>query len=128
MTKFTMPAGQYYFGDPCYVINEGWSKLLEDTDFMEDFSTTERVLRAFPTAYGDGTYSGRVIFSGNRFPVDAGLLGFVPVDEMEVSTQDAKRMGALVTMPEPFVFEAEGGVYRVNGIVVVDTDYEDYED
>ena len=126
MTTFTMPAGQYYFGDPCYVINEGWLPLLNDTDYLEDFSTTERVLRAGSTAHGDGLYGGMGILRNNMFAVDSGSLGFVPVDEMEVSTLDAERMGTLVSMQEPFTFGVERGVYYVNGNVVVYTDHEDY--
>jgi len=129
MPTYHMPAGTYYFGDPCYVIRETWTDVLEDTDFMEDFTNTQLVLRAGSTAHGDGTYMGNDRFSGHQFGVDAGLLGFVPVNEMTVSPEYAADYGSIIEMNEPFRFETDNGVYSVNGTVIVDTSsYEDLDD
>jgi hypothetical protein len=116
-----MPAGRYYFGDPCYVFDNGWMPLLYETEFMEDYSNTKRVLRAASTAYGDGRYPGTGMFSRKSFFVDAGLLGFVPVSEMEHDIAVAQKMGTVVDMEHPFTFAVDNGVYLVDGNVIVDT-------
>lgn len=128
MTTYHMPAGTYYFGDPCYALRDCWDEAIEDTNFMEDFSNTKFRFRAGDTAYGDGTYLGSGMFAGKEFGVDAGLLGFVPIDEMTSTIDEVKGSGVIVEMPEPFVFEVDDGVFVVNDRVVVHTALYDDED
>ena len=82
-----MPAGTYYLGDCCYVLRKeqhpefDWVR-----DFCNKFFTTEADRASFDvmghqvcalnTAYGDGTYPSNI---EAIFPVDAGLIGLVPV-------------------------------------------------
>lgn len=73
-----LPAGKYFVGDPCYVFNDGWSRLLHEADFFEDDAIVTfngHNLFATHTAYGDGLYSDQ---NGHMYPVDSGLIGAVP--------------------------------------------------
>ena len=58
---------------------------------------------AFPTAYGDGVYADNL---GNRCPVDAGVIGLVPVARAKV-----KREGLMVKVrfDAPVRCTSEGG-------------------
>ena len=83
VTSATLPAGDYWVGDPCYAIEyqADWMDWLEAAKYE-----TENVLLAdhqgkaavgIGTAYGDGVYRGS---DGNDYPVDAGLIGAVPAE------------------------------------------------
>lgn len=99
----TMPAGTYYVGDPCYSVpDERWMEYLEAARF--DQPEGRRYLLAhldghpvlgIGTAYGDGEYPGS---DGKYYPVDAGLIGLVPV---EVGIEDPFGVNT-VTFDEPF--------------------------
>lgn len=80
--------GKYYLGDPCYTVpNNLWHQLLDAANFFEpkveapeeSFQGTIKgyTVYAFGTAYGDGAYTGT---DGFTYPVDAGLIGLVPVE------------------------------------------------
>ena len=128
MSKHQMPAGQYYFGDPCYVIRSSWMDLLEATDFFNDFSNTKWVTRAGSTAYGDGEYHGMEMMANTAFSVDAGVIGIVPLDEMEVQPNDIDTLGTMFTMVKPFTFEAIDGKFFINNQLVLDTGYFEEEE
>ena len=77
----TMPPGTYWVGDPCYgVPDDRWMTWLERADYKQDHWFLLADLDGLPvlgisTKYGDGNYQGS---DGNRYPVDAGLIGLVP--------------------------------------------------
>jgi hypothetical protein len=77
----TVPAGEYFLGDPSYAIepHEVWMHLLESCNYFEkpigQLPDGTEVI-AFNTAYGDGYFPDD---HGNMYPVDAGLIGLVPV-------------------------------------------------
>jgi len=79
-----VPAGTYVLGDPCYVVpNDDWEKLLQSCDYFKrpvGISGGFEVL-AFHTKYGDGVYRDQ---NGREFPVDAGLIGLVPVEYAQI--------------------------------------------
>jgi hypothetical protein len=78
--QVTVPAGEYYLGDPCYSVpEEFWGELLKSSDRFMTKNQGEAngfTVYAFHTAWGDGTYAGT---DGSEYPVDAGLIGLVPV-------------------------------------------------
>jgi hypothetical protein len=81
----TVPPGEYFLGDPGYAVgsHEDWMHLLNSCNFFQDGPVGElpdgtKVL-AFPTAYGDGLYFDDNEDEVNRYPVEAGLIGLVPV-------------------------------------------------
>jgi len=75
----TLPAGKYYICDPCYVVKDSeWNDFCDklfDGDGDVKLKNGRHVI-AFSTAYGDGCYQDQY---GNEFPVDAGLIGIIPV-------------------------------------------------
>jgi hypothetical protein len=82
-----VPEGSYVIGDPCYAVpDKDWDDLLLSCNYFEspigyvkDGMQKFPVL-AFSTRWGDGTYRGS---DGNDYPVDAGLIGLVPVEMVE---------------------------------------------
>jgi hypothetical protein len=109
MVVFTLPAGKYYIGDPCYVIRDhiAWMAFLESCDFFEEshrafFDKDE--FWASETAYGDGVYNSNI---GFRFTVDAGLIGIVPMSVVEryanQANTDFEQFGVIVTFDDPFI-------------------------
>lgn len=87
-TEVTVPPGRYIIGDPCYhVPDDQWERVLDESGLFNaqcwaTFTTfdgrTGHVV-AFSTAYGDGIYSDD---EGRRYPVDAGLIGLIPLDDV----------------------------------------------
>ena len=74
----TLPAGEYYMGDPCYVIDEDlWDKFC-DVYFQGEgvFEFEGHQVFAVSTAYGDGSYTDNL---GNEYGVDAGMIGLIPL-------------------------------------------------
>lgn len=139
MEKLTLPAGQYYIGDPCYVISDHnkWMAFLNSCDFFEasvEASIGDDKFWASPTAYGDGVYESN---KGGRFPVDAGLIGIVPLSIVEKyyegDIEKVKQFGEIVEFTEPFevVFYPRGSAYEpthVFGVIEIFTDVEDSYD
>ena len=98
----TLPAGLYYVGDLCYIINDKlWSELLDDTGYfgMKDPYTDEGVepedndgyftFRSFQffasgTAHGDGTYKDE---QGKKYAVDSGTIGAFPLECLPYKSQ-----------------------------------------
>ena len=88
LEQVTLDAGEYWLGDPCYVIrDEDWMPWLEacdyqvETNLMGEIPGTEHEAVGFATSFGDGVYpytvDGREEF---ELGVDAGMIGFVPVE------------------------------------------------
>lgn len=120
---YTLPPGTYYIGDPCYVFErESWDTIGEQTEWFHKTPIAElngMQLLAFGTAYGDGDYADQF---GNRYPVDAGLIGVVPVFLMERKTRDMR----YITSDEPLVCSEHDGVLTF-GKIRIDTKQEDEE-
>jgi hypothetical protein len=83
-----MPAGTYYVGDLCYVLNDEWSDFCDRTIVDGRCLNGEIVLSngvrvaSYQTAYGDGLYNDA---DGKRYAVDAGLIGCVKVEDCDIS-------------------------------------------
>lgn len=87
-----VPAGKYVLGDPCYCFSSGpagnlWDELGESCDWFQDSPVgtvtvggKQYNVLGFGTAYGDGEYSDNY---GQSYPVDAGLIGLVPLELVE---------------------------------------------
>ncbi len=92
--KVTVPAGEYILGDPCYTVpDELWDALLASTGSSDETFDDEHPVGvilgfqvlAFSTTHGDGIYEGT---DGHEYPVDAGLIGLVPVSLPGITTHD----------------------------------------
>jgi hypothetical protein len=121
----TLPAGEYWVGDPCYAIpDDRWMEWLEAADYRREPSPRYLVADldghscvGVGTAYGDGVFHGS---DGNNYPVDAGLIGAVPVEVCE----GAPRGMHLMSFAGPFDLSYHDGVIKV-GNVAINTDPDD---
>lgn len=119
----TMPAGKYYVGDPCYAVPDSrWEEWLKAANFEDEgrflvANIDGHAVLGIGTAYGDGTYEGN---DGNSYPVDAGLLGLVPVSIAEPSFPDLP----LVEFTSDFECSYDDGVVTL-GRITIDTDPEE---
>lgn len=129
-----VPAGQYILGDPCYAVPEDeWMELLESCDYFDNpiGKITRRDksyyrIVAFSTRWGDGSYSGT---DGNIYPVDAGLIGLVPI-QLLGSDAHALRddLSKIVTFYTPTKCSSDGEGKLRFGHITIDTDPADEEE
>lgn len=129
-TKFevTVPAGEYFLGDPCYAVpDEDWMPLLESCGyFAADKANPNgspvgevrgfKVL-SFGTKWGDGVYPDQF---GNAYPVDAGMIGLTPVGLIK-DRDYANRLGQFVTFDRDTTCYDEDGIlhfgkYRIDTV------------
>ena len=82
----TMPAGKYYVGDLCYVMdNDEWRQVCARTIQGEKIADGEfelpdgRRFAIYSTAYGDGGYYDQY---GHTYSVDAGSIGCILMSDM----------------------------------------------
>ncbi|MBG23680.1 MAG: hypothetical protein CMF22_10180 [Idiomarinaceae bacterium] len=120
-----MKAGTYYIGDPCYVIHDdNWMGFL---DLMYEVDDNEFQYKGFTcwvgsTAFGDGIYFDNF---DNNYPVDAGLIGIVPVGAVEDKT--GLEHGNIAVFSEDFTIDYHCGYFNIGG-VEINTDDEDEDD
>lgn len=142
-----MKAGTYYIGDPCYVLDEqngfDWMEVLEDTNYFGLFASKRNQVEnkynpkhlqhgefvivnkdsqkfevcASTTAYGDGMYTDK---TGNKYPVDAGMLGAVPIEAIDVTKVGAS--GHIVTFTRDWNISYDDGIITFGDKVEIDTD------
>lgn len=113
MPSIRMPAGKYYIGDPCYVINE-WDEFLSpmwDADGESAFLWKGYECVVFHTAYGDGVYD----LNGFDIGVDSGCIGALPV---EACSGNADRDGVIVTFKQDWLAETDGETLRFGANVI----------
>jgi hypothetical protein len=124
--KVTLPAGQYFIGDPCYAIPYG-----PDKDYWHEATATSdcftKDINGFPfigysTYCGDGSYLGT---DGYSYPVDAGVIGAVPMEFVRGDNLygDHKyiQLGAIVEFLEPFeCYSTDDGKIHI-GHIMIDT-------
>jgi len=95
--QVTLDAGEYWLGDPCYCIkDEDWMPWLEECEYETETNLvgaipgTEHEAVGFATSFGDGVYpftiDGEEEF---ELGVDAGMIGFVPVEYNEKPKYEA---------------------------------------
>lgn len=123
-----VPAGKYVLGDPCYAVpHDKWSELLESCSCFNNpigrFSTYNRgstIIHsavAFGTRWGDGCYRGT---DGNFYPVDAGLIGLVPLSASSKELRDD--LSTVVTFDKPTICSTDGKGKLRFGHITIDTD------
>jgi len=122
--KTMLPAGEYYIGDPCYVI-EAWDDFLEpfwDTNGGGIFDFDGYDCCVFQTQYGDGRYPAS---DGSSLPVDAGIIGAIPAVLM--TTGDFEE-GTRVSFNRPFECsrDDDGRLHFGSFSVMTGDGYDDY--
>lgn len=120
------PAGTYYIGDPCYAFDESWGKILDDNNFFEkhDQQINGVAVLCGSTAYGDGTYKDQF---GNEYPVDAGLIGILPVELLDIDKVIRSHCGRVWIFPEAFEVYIHKGRFSF-GHVAIDTKGDEEDD
>jgi len=88
----SMSAGKYYIGDLCYVMTDDeWLEFcditIRGTQVIDgEFQLKDgRRFATYGTAYGDGVYYDEY---GHAYPVDAGLIGCIKVEDISAEKQD----------------------------------------
>jgi hypothetical protein len=123
---YTLPKGKYYLGDPCYVLqtknHDDWLNVLNKSDyFRQPYVKGKKQAIAFETAYGDGEYQDQL---GNSYPVDAGMIGLVPVSMATVKKPKGVHM---FTFDGPVVCEQKGALLKF-GKYEIDTGPQESEE
>ena len=124
-----MKAGTYYIGDLCYVMHDRWDEFCSLTCSGNrvldgEFNLADGTRFAtFTTMYGDGTYKDEL---GNEYPVDAGRIGCVRVEDIAPEELANIVNGRVVEFVRDFTTFSSGGVISI-GTVSIDTDYAEEE-
>lgn len=126
------PAGRYYIGDLCYVMHKEWEEVINlmypnrSNDSVEGELTLADGRRFFygSTAWGDGEFCDNRY---GRYPVDAGLIGIIAVDNIAPEETENLQNGMVYTFEEDFSVYTCGGSYDFGG-VLINTDWEDEEE
>jgi hypothetical protein len=116
-----MPAGTYYIGDLCYVIEE-WHELCDiiiDGNNVKDgeFVMGERRFANYGTAYGDGSYKSNI---GTTHPVDSGRIGCIKISDITKHVIHYDTLGAIVDFKDDFETGVDEGII-IFGHVEIDT-------
>jgi len=117
-------AGTYYIGDLCYVMHDRWDEvcglLFEDRETVNgEFTLKEDGIEfaSYNTMYGDGEYYDQL---GNSYPVDAGLIGCIRVNDISPNERENISSGNIVTFDHDFDTSSNHGMISF-GHIVIDT-------
>lgn len=121
----TMPAGRYYIGDLCYVMEDSeWDEFcaitIDDQKCHDgEFVFTDgRRFASYGTAWGDGVYKSNI---DTDHCVDAGLIGCIRIQDIQASKyEDLERLGAIVDFDQEFKTSTADGCLQF-GHVIIDT-------
>jgi hypothetical protein len=127
-----MPAGKYYVGDLCYVMDsDEWrqvcSIIIKDNQCLDgEFELPDsRRFAIYGTAYGDGEYYDQY---GHTYSVDAGSIGCVLMSDIRANKYDnLLDLGAILEFTEPFETGSQGGQLQF-GHVIIETDAVDWNE
>ena len=126
MQKTTLPPGEYWLGDPCYVIeNEDWNGFRKSVDRDTGHSTYHGHESAvFHTKYGDGNYPDR---AGKYHGVDSGQIGAVAralATKCDGSLERLEELGQIIRSTKPMACIADvRGTIRLGEVTIETGDY-----
>lgn len=120
-----MPAGTYYIGDLCYVMDtDEWDQFCSITIsgmncLSGEFNMPDgRRFATYGTKWGDGEYRDQY---GNQYGVDAGLIGCIRLDDIRHKPVNIGSLGAVITFQNDFDTSYADGVINI-GHIHIDTD------
>lgn len=114
----TMPAGEYWIGDLCYVMNDVWEEFCEHLDTQGEITLKDgRKVAWYHTAYGDGTYEDQY---GCRYGVDAGLIGCIKMSDIKEATSGD--LGYIHHFHSDFNVSYGDGKIKFGELLIIDTD------
>ena len=117
---YTLPAGVYYVGDPCFIMKEEMYEVIAcQTDYMDGLYSHDkyRILLG-RTQRENGTYTGSDAFD---YSVDSGMIGIISISLADGDVGDLAKMHKFLT--DAYI-KIEGGVFTItcgNSVVVIDT-------
>ena len=121
LTSEIMPAGEYFIGDLCYVLDSRWGevcdKIIDGDEVLEGrFELRDGLeFAVFSTCFGDGVYEDG---AGNEYGVDSGSIGCVKVEDIDASCskKDLHQIGRVVRFDTPFIVRvlSDGGRWYAN--------------
>lgn len=125
-----MPAGRYYVGDLCYVMNDVWDEFCSITIRDHECLDGEFVLgdgrrfATYGTMYGDGVYQDT---QGRKYAVDAGLIGCIRVEDIRDPGPWIEG-GNIIEIDHAFHTGDENGTIRIGPVSIDTGDEHDYEE
>ena len=120
----TFPAGTYWIGDLCYVMDAEWDEVCDLTisddnpcECVEGEFTLKdgRRFAIYNTMYGDGTYPDQY---GFKYGVDSGSIGCIRLEDIRGGVSEE---GSIVVFSQQFETGEKNGVIRI-GHIEIDTD------
>lgn len=133
MNTTHLPAGKYYIGDLCYVMNEVWDLFCNNlTPGAHTIEYNDHHYHYWwaHTANGDGVYLDQQL---NQFPVDAGLIGIIAVDDIvtQITSNDLSS-GLVVEFKHSVACTYDHGTFSFNDggdvCIRIDTTSNEHED
>lgn len=125
-----MPAGTYFVGDLCYVMNDRWDEVCDKIISKQHRGDGEFVLNdsvrfaSYGTRWGDGCYEDQ---NGCQYGVDAGIIGCISMNDVDMDIRGTRASkdrgnfgGWIIDFPEPFTTWSENGVIHI-GHITIDT-------
>ena len=106
----TLPAGEYYIGDLCYVLPNQWDEICKHLykDNLNPLPQWVKLEGKVPLEMvvvvigDDGGY--RELESGKILPVDSGTIGCIWTKYIDPSLlEEAKRLGLIITLESPTI-------------------------
>ena len=120
----SMPAGKYYIGDLCYVMNDTeWDEFCSITIDGHNVIDGEfqmkdgRRFATYGTAYGDGVYHDQY---GHSYSVDAGLIGCIKVEDIRAEKyENLLDLGSIMEFNNSFATSGGRGDEGWEGLIQI---------
>ena len=121
MPETILPPGEYWIGDPCYVIsNDHWHDFIRAID--EDTGNADyegHRAAVYHTQFGDGSYADN---RGRTYGVDSGQLAAVPVSLIKAHGRNHHRLdelGRRMNTHAPIMCRDDGsGILRFGNLTI----------
>lgn len=119
-----MPAGVYYVGDLCYVMDDDeWDEFcsltIQGNDCIDGEFTMKdgRRFATYGTKFGDGEYRDQF---GNSYSVDAGLIGCIRFEDIKtVKYGGYSKLGKIIEFKNDFVTAGGRRNGNWNGVIQI---------
>ena len=131
MSSHTFVPGDYYIGDLCYVMHKEWDEVcritIQGNECKEGIFELDdgREFSLWHTSYGDGLYIDNF---GREYPVDAGLIGIIAVDDIDESEKDNLTLGNVVQFDNPFRVFCFDGLFEFGDVRIDTRDYDEEDE
>lgn len=116
-----LPAGSYYVGDLCYVMDDDeWDEVVRivsnaSKDSCKEYKLSDgRQFAIYSTQWGDGVYNDQ---KNREYFVDSGTIGCIFVSDLRKQKPDTK-LGNIVTFEETFKTGKVGSKIKIGNITI----------